>query len=118
MNYHNVTPPELYAAWDNAMARHQLLAQTQLRRLATRCSLGLAVSAFNEAELREAGYGRTAVVPPAAIVPIGAGTANAAPPGACLPLAQRRPPRPQQGHRARRDGTPRRPGPTTTPRRP
>ncbi len=81
VNYHNVTPPEFYAAWDNAMARHQLLAQMQLRRLATRCSLGLAVSAFNEAELREAGYGRTAVVPPAAIVPIGAGTANAAPPG-------------------------------------
>jgi len=80
VNYHNVTPPEPYAAWDNAMARHQLLAQTQLRRLATRCSLGIAVSAFNEAELRAAGFGRTAVVPPAAIVPIGAGTAPA-PPG-------------------------------------
>ena len=81
VNYHNVTPPQLYAAWDNAMARHQLLAQTQLRRLAPRCTLGLAVSAFNEAELREAGYRRTAVVPPAAIVPIGAGTAKVAPPG-------------------------------------
>ena len=48
MNYHNVTPPEYYAPWDNGMARHQLLAQTQLRELAPRAALGLAVSAFNE----------------------------------------------------------------------
>ena len=34
VNYHNVTPPEYYAPWDNGMARHQLLAQTQLRELA------------------------------------------------------------------------------------
>jgi L-malate glycosyltransferase len=69
VNYHNVTPPEFYAPWDNGMARHQLLAQTQLRDLAPRAALGLAVSAFNEAELRRAGFRRTAVVPPAAIVP-------------------------------------------------
>ena len=56
VNYHNVTPPQLYAPWDNAMARHQLLAQTQLRQLAPRSTLAIAVSAFNEAELREAGY--------------------------------------------------------------
>ncbi len=74
VNYHNVTPPDLYAPWDNGMARHQLLAQVQLRQLAPRSSLGLAVSSFNEAELRDAGYRRTAVVPPAAIVPTGTGT--------------------------------------------
>jgi glycosyltransferase involved in cell wall biosynthesis len=62
------------------MARHQLLAQTQLRQLAPRSTLGIAVSAFNEAELREAGYSRTAVVPPAAIVPTGTATTGAAPP--------------------------------------
>ncbi len=73
VNYHNVTPPEYFAPWDNGMARHQLLAQTQLRELAPRSGLGLAVSAFNEAELRAAGFGRTAVVPPAAIVPAGHG---------------------------------------------
>ena len=73
VNYHNVTPPEYYAPWDNGLARHQLLAQTQLRALAPRGALGLAVSAFNESELRAAGFGRTAVVPPAAIVPLGAG---------------------------------------------
>ena len=72
VNYHNVTPPEHYAPWDNAMARHQLRAQTQLRELAPRGALGLAVSAFGEAELRAAGFRRTAVVPPAAIVLPGA----------------------------------------------
>jgi glycosyltransferase involved in cell wall biosynthesis len=68
VNYHNVTPPEFYAPWNNGMARHQLLALTQLRRLAPRAALGVAVSAFNEAELRQAGFGRTAIVPPTAIV--------------------------------------------------
>jgi glycosyltransferase involved in cell wall biosynthesis len=71
VNYHNVTPPDLYAAWDNGMARHQLRAQSELRALAPRATLGLAVSSFNESELRDAGYGRTAVVPPAAMVPTG-----------------------------------------------
>ena len=69
VNYHNVTPPEYYAPWDNGMARHQLLAQMQLRELAPRAALGLAVSSFNEAELREAGFRSTAVVPPAAMLP-------------------------------------------------
>jgi glycosyltransferase involved in cell wall biosynthesis len=72
VNYHNVTPPGYYAPWDNGMARHQLLAQTQLRELAPRAALGLAVSSFNESELRQAGFRRTAVVPPAAMVPAGA----------------------------------------------
>jgi glycosyltransferase involved in cell wall biosynthesis len=79
VNYHNVTPPEFYGAWDNGMARHQLRAQLELRALAPRVELGLAVSSFNEAELRQAGYARTAVVPPAAMVPAGA-DANRAPP--------------------------------------
>jgi glycosyltransferase involved in cell wall biosynthesis len=73
VNFHNVTPPEYYAPWDNGMARHQLLAQTQLRELAPRAALGLAVSSFNETELRRAGFHRTAVVPPAAMVPTGSG---------------------------------------------
>jgi len=81
VNYHNVTPPEYYAPWDNGMARHQLLAQTQLRELARRAALGLAVSSFNEAELRQAGFRRTAVVPPAAIVPIRTVGRSTTPPG-------------------------------------
>jgi glycosyltransferase involved in cell wall biosynthesis len=77
VNYHNVTPPDLYAPWNNAMARHQLRAQIELRQLAPRAALGLAVSAFNESELREAGYARTAVVPPAAMLPADAGSSAA-----------------------------------------
>jgi glycosyltransferase involved in cell wall biosynthesis len=74
VNYHNVTPPEFYAAWNNPMARHQLRALHERANLAARTSLAIAVSAFNEAELRTTGYARTAVVPPAAIAP----TADAA----------------------------------------
>jgi len=69
VNYHNVTPPEYYAPWDNGLARHQLRAQSELRLLAPRAALGLAVSAFNETELLGAGFVRTAVVPPAAMLP-------------------------------------------------
>ena len=88
VNYHNVTPPDYYAPWNNAMARHQVRAQQELRALAPRAVLGLAVSAFNEAELSEAGYVRTAVVPPAAamtVVPQAPPSASPAPPsaGAC-----------------------------------
>jgi glycosyltransferase involved in cell wall biosynthesis len=69
VNYHNVTPPEYYSSWNNALARHQLRAQQELRALAPRASLGLAVSSFNESELAAAGFARTAVVPPAAALP-------------------------------------------------
>jgi glycosyltransferase involved in cell wall biosynthesis len=81
VNSHNVTPPEYYAPWNNAMARHQLRAQQELRSLAPRAALGLAVSAFNEAELRAAGFARTAVVPPAAALVV-APPSGAAPPTA------------------------------------
>jgi glycosyltransferase involved in cell wall biosynthesis len=79
VNSHNVTPPEYYAPWNNAMARHQLRAQQELRSLAPRAALGLAVSAFNEAELREAGFARTAVVPPAAALAVAPASGTAAP---------------------------------------
>jgi L-malate glycosyltransferase len=78
VNYHNVTPPAFYASWDNAMARHQLRAQQELRALAPRASLGLAVSSFNEAELAAAGFAHTAVVPPAALLPTDEGAAAVA----------------------------------------
>jgi glycosyltransferase involved in cell wall biosynthesis len=68
LNYHNVTPPEHYAPWDNGLARHQLAARQQLLELAGRTRLGVAVSRFNENELRDGGYQQTAVVPPAAML--------------------------------------------------
>lgn len=74
VNYHNVTPPEPYAPWNHLMAGHQIRARAQVRQLAPRTALGIAVSAYNETELKETGYARTAVVPPAAMLPHGAAT--------------------------------------------
>ena len=36
VNYHNITPPELVASWNNPLARGQLRAQAELRLLAPR----------------------------------------------------------------------------------
>jgi glycosyltransferase involved in cell wall biosynthesis len=69
VNYHNITPPELFAAWDNRLARHQQRARSELHLLSARTALGIAVSAFNRRDLEAAGYGATAVVPPAAVLP-------------------------------------------------
>ncbi len=80
VNYHNVTPPEYYAPWDNGLARHQLRAQQELRALAGRTTLAVGVSAHNEAELRQAGFRTTSVVPPAAMLPVlDGGAARAVP---------------------------------------
>ncbi len=78
VSYHNVTPPELYAAWNNPMARHQLRAVQELTGLAPRTTLAIAVSRFNEAELTQHGYARTAVVPPAAMAPTTRATSDTA----------------------------------------
>ena len=80
VNYHNVTPPEHYAPWDNGLARHQLRAQGELRLLAPRAALGLTVSAYNETELRQAGFVHTAVVPPAAMLALDVPVARRVPP--------------------------------------
>ncbi len=69
VNYHNITPPELLAAWDNHLALGQLRAQGELKLLAPRAALAVADSAYNEAHLRAAGFARTAVVPPSAGLP-------------------------------------------------
>ena len=51
VNYHNVTPPELMAPWDNHLALGQLRAQGDLRLLAPRTALAVADSVYNEAHL-------------------------------------------------------------------
>ena len=66
VNYHNITPPELMAPWDNHLALGQLRAQGDLRLLAPRAALAVADSAYNEAHLAEAGFAATAVIPPSA----------------------------------------------------
>jgi glycosyltransferase involved in cell wall biosynthesis len=63
VNYHNITPASWFAGW-NARQQHGLQwGRAQLRQLAGRAELGLSDSRFNEAELVEAGYRRTAVAP-------------------------------------------------------
>ncbi len=66
VNYHNITPPDLMAPWDNHLALGQLRAQGDLRLLAPRTALAVADSAYNRAHLAGAGFATTAVVPPSA----------------------------------------------------
>ena len=63
VNYHNITPVELFAWWEPSVAYELSLGRSQLLRLAPRCQLAVADSAYNEAELVEAGFARTAVSP-------------------------------------------------------
>jgi L-malate glycosyltransferase len=99
VNYHSVTPPECFLAWDDALAHHQLWARNQLAMLADRATLGVAVSEVNRADLRACSFRATAVVPPI-VAPLAApaGLPGAAPtglpgaPGSGPPTL--RPPRP------------------------
>jgi glycosyltransferase involved in cell wall biosynthesis len=63
VQYHNVTPHEFFDAWDPGLADALDWGRRQLRPLARRSALGLGDSAFNEGELRAAGFAATAVVP-------------------------------------------------------
>jgi len=66
VNYHNITPPELVASWNNPLARGQLQAQAELRLLAPRTTLAVADSAYNREDLLAAGFANSVVVPPSA----------------------------------------------------
>jgi len=66
VNYHNITPPELLAPWDNHLALGQLRAQSELEILVQRAALGVADSHYNRDQLVEAGFRETAVIPPLA----------------------------------------------------
>jgi glycosyltransferase involved in cell wall biosynthesis len=70
VNYHNVTPPELMAPWDNHLALGQLRAQQDLRLLAPRTALAVADSAYNEAHLAASGFAATAVISPSAALEV------------------------------------------------
>lgn len=63
VNYHNITPEPLLAPWEPAVGFEVSLGRTQLARLARVSGLAVAVSAYNEAELKALGYRHTAVVP-------------------------------------------------------
>jgi glycosyltransferase involved in cell wall biosynthesis len=61
--YHNITPPEYFAAWDEEMARICRLGQEELLTLAPHVDLGLADSEFNRRELEARGFRRSGVLP-------------------------------------------------------
>ncbi len=63
VNYHNITTASLFAPWEPHVAVECREGRRQLREMAGEVELGVAVSSFNEAELREAGYRDTAVAP-------------------------------------------------------
>jgi glycosyltransferase involved in cell wall biosynthesis len=61
--YHNVTPPSFFAAVDPALTRQMVEGRAQLAALCPRTDLALGDSPYNEAELGEAGFSRTGVLP-------------------------------------------------------
>ena len=63
VNYHNVTTASLFAPWEPHVAVECTEGRRQLREMAGEVDLGIAVSGYNEAELRAAGYRHTAVAP-------------------------------------------------------
>ena len=64
VNSHNVTPPEYFAMWnESALALAAERGVQQLRQLADVSDAGLAVSSFNAAGLRDAGFTDVAVAP-------------------------------------------------------
>ena len=84
VNYHNLTPASFFWKWAPDWLDAVALGRSQLHRLAKRTSHAIAVSEFNERDLKAAGYLSTSVVPPfvdvgnhAAPVPPATATATA-----------------------------------------
>jgi glycosyltransferase involved in cell wall biosynthesis len=63
VDYHNITPSRFFARWEPVAAAHMDQARAELKRLAPLSQLALADSCYNEAELIQVGYRRTAVAP-------------------------------------------------------
>ena len=63
VQYHNITPAELIAPWEPAIAAGVKSGRAQLAAFARRCSLGLGVSTYNQRELIDLGSSPTDVAP-------------------------------------------------------
>jgi glycosyltransferase involved in cell wall biosynthesis len=63
LNFHNLTPAELYEPWELGLAHGLWWGRHQVAQLAARTDLGIAVSAFNATDLVAAGYRETVVAP-------------------------------------------------------
>lgn len=61
--YHNITPPEFFAATNPSMARQLDKGRAQLAAMRSRTWLGLGASGYNERELLALGYAPTGVLP-------------------------------------------------------
>jgi L-malate glycosyltransferase len=63
IDYHNITPAEMWADWEPAVAAELWWGRRQLRTLADRAHFALADSRFNADELIGLGYPRVEVAP-------------------------------------------------------
>jgi glycosyltransferase involved in cell wall biosynthesis len=63
VDHHNLTPTAFFAPWEPGMVHGLAWGRAQMAALSARATLGIADSSFNEAELRESGFGRTCVAP-------------------------------------------------------
>jgi L-malate glycosyltransferase len=63
VRYHNITPPEFFAAFLPHLARQCHQGRVELRAFAPRAELALGVSEFNRRELEASGFRRTGVLP-------------------------------------------------------
>ncbi len=61
--YHNVTPPEFYAPWDEELARICALGRAEVASLHGSVDMALGDSEWNRAELEVMGFERTGVLP-------------------------------------------------------
>lgn len=63
VDYHNITPVELVGTWEPEVGEELRLGRAQMKQLAAVTSFAMADSAYNEAELKEAGFRATALAP-------------------------------------------------------
>ncbi len=63
LQYHNITPPHFFQAWDHEIYRILHQGREALRDLAPIAHLALGDSEYNRAELTDMGFGATSVLP-------------------------------------------------------
>jgi len=61
--YHNITPPEFFRGWQEEIVAHLKRGQEQVRMLAGKAEVTMAVSRFNAEELARAGHSNVKVLP-------------------------------------------------------
>src|SRR6185503_20534724 len=61
--YHNITPPEYFAAVHRTLARQCFRGRREIHAYIDRCDLALGDSEFNRQDLAALGFPRTAVLP-------------------------------------------------------